>query len=212
MPYSPHNKTEIVNMALAHLGNGDISDFNTQTSESARQARLHFDLTRDSMLRTHPWNFSITRVSLTLDPTSPVSGYENAFLLPVDFLKILSLNDNDAWEPSDLYAIESGKLLSDEDSAIIRYVASIEDTTKWDPLFVECFTYILASKMATKLAEAPGMGEGLRQRGNYIIGEAMKADANENRKADPSRPALSRFVNSRGRGISGRPDLRFRDV
>lgn len=199
-------------MALAHLGNGEISDFDTQASESARQARLHFNLTRDSMLRTHAWNFSIRRTSLALDPTTPASGYDNAFLLPTNFLRIITLNDSDAWETSDLFAIESGLLLTSEDSAIITYVASIEDTTEWDPLFIEAFSYILASKMASKLAEAPGMAQALNQRGNFIVGEAMKIDANENRKADPSRASNSLFVNSRGRGISGRPDLRFRDV
>lgn len=210
MAYSPHTKTEIVNMALALFGEGEVSDFNTDTSESARQCRLHFDLTRDAMLREHPWNFAVKRVSLVQGAT-PVSGYDYSYVLPVDFLRSLAVNDSEAWEVSDKYAVESGLILCDEDTLTLRYVASVTDTSKWDPLFTEAFIYMLASKVTAALADAPNTADSLRARSQYITGEAMKSDANDNNKRMPSNAGRSLLVNRRGLRASARPDLNFRD-
>lgn len=210
MAYSPHNKTQIVNMALALLGEGEIPDFTSDTSESARQCRLHFDLTRDSMLCDHPWNFAIKRVSLVLGAT-PVSGYEYAFALPVDFLRAIEVNDTEAWEVGDKFAIEDGFLLCNEGTATVRYVASMTDTSKWDPLFIDAFIYVLAAKVTAAIADAPGTADALRSRGQYLIGEAKKRDANENNKREPSNAGRSLLVNRRGLRTSSRPDLTFRD-
>lgn len=210
MPYSPHTKTEIANIALAHIGNGEISDFDTSSNDGARQCRAHWDLTRDSMLRQHAWNFAIKRIGL-VQSSNPVSGYDHAYVLPSDFLRALVLNDTEAWEPSDKYAIEGGLLLTDEDTATIRYVARIEDTSKWDPLFIEAFSLMLAAKICTNLADAPNMGANLRQQAQYLTGVAMQRDANENQKKSPSQAARSKFIVARGRGTRNRPDLSFGD-
>lgn len=210
MAYSPHTKTQISNMALALLGEGEITDFSEDTGEPARQCRLHWNLTRDALLRDHPWNFAIKRVALVQGAT-PTSGYDYSFALPTDFIRPLAVNDDEAWEVGDFYAIESGLLLCDESTVTLRYVASITDTAKWDPIFIEAFIYLLAAKVTPSLADAPQMADTLRSRAQYIVGEAMKKDANENRKREPSRAGRSVFVNSRGLRVSSRPDLTFRD-
>lgn len=207
MAYSPHTETKIANIALSYIGAEEISDINTTTSEEARQVRTHFDLARDSLLRQHAWNFAVKRASLVQSSTTPVSGYAKAYLLPSDFLRPLAVNDTDAWEPSDRYSVENGLLLCEEGTAVLRYVARIDDASQWDALFTQAMTLELASRIATTLAQAPQMAAELANKARYAVGEAMKMDANENNKLDPTRASRSRVVRRRGRGFADRPDL-----
>ena len=162
--------TDICNMALNRIGAKRITDFDTDTSVEAVACQLHYEPTRDAILRGFEWNFASGRATLRKDTNTPDFGYDNQFVLPNDFLRIKSLNDSDT-SPGD-YVIEGSLLLTDDDEVELLYIKKITDTTKFEPLFVEVLVLELALKLVNPLAGAGLNSERLR---NGIIVELRQS-------------------------------------
>jgi hypothetical protein len=57
---------EIANMALSLIGSANrITVLDGSGSEENRQCFLHYEPARDALLRSHSWNFAVTRVQIT---------------------------------------------------------------------------------------------------------------------------------------------------
>lgn len=140
----------IVNYALSLLGDDPITDL-ADDNERARLANRVYEQVRDAVLRAHPWNFAVTRKALVVLAESPVFSWSYQYQLPTDpyCLRVLALNsDEEDREPSDVYAVEGHRLLTNEATANIRYVAKITDSEQFDALFSETVAFRLAATMA----------------------------------------------------------------
>ena len=152
------SNTSIINMALGKISSKRITNYEdaTENSPQAIQGRLHFEQTRDALIRSHYWRFASDRSSLTQDATDPEGDeYDNQFILPTDFLRLKSVfgNNYTATENTKYtFAIEGDRLLTNESSVDIRYIKKVTDPTKFDPLFVEVLILSLALKMLPALA------------------------------------------------------------
>lgn len=156
------SSTSICNMALARIGSTRINDIDTDQSVAAQQCRLHYEQTRDSLLRSHWWRFASARVILVEDPTEPSFEWDHQFILPNDFLRLKSIYEDYDTSGSDTrhsFAIEGKRLLANESAIQIRYVKRVEDVSQFDPLFVE----VLVLELAVKLVMALSQDEQLRQ-------------------------------------------------
>ncbi len=60
-------ETSIVNMAHAKLGSKRIDNVETGTDVETIQSRLHYEQTRDALLRSYEWPFATTRIELVAD-------------------------------------------------------------------------------------------------------------------------------------------------
>lgn len=119
----------------------------------------------------------------------PDFGWASSYPLPDDFVAMVGLNEKYPTTPSDLWEIEGGYLLTDEDEADIEYIytpsASALDTFlgRMDGLSLTAFTTLLASKIATRIAKDGGqMALSLKQQ--YLAIDLPRArckNANENR-------------------------------
>ncbi len=58
------SETSICNMSLGRLGALKIDDVESDGSVQAIQCRLHYESTRDALLRSHKWRFARTRIKL----------------------------------------------------------------------------------------------------------------------------------------------------
>lgn len=147
--------TKICNMALGKIGSKRINDILTDTSPQAQQCRLHFEQTRDSLIRSHFWRFASARRSLSQDTVDPDFEYESQFILPTDFLRRKSVF-GDTGPPMGntrfTYAIEGNRLLTNDNSVDLRYIKRVTDPTKFDPLFVEVLVLHLALKFVASLS------------------------------------------------------------
>lgn len=142
------SQVDICNRALQKLGADRIISI-TQDSVSARACNLAYNSVRDTELRAHAWNFAIKRASLAADSIAPVYGYDYAYTLPSDYLRILK---NDAQEDvlTQSWKIEGGKILTNDSAPLlIRYIARITDTTLYDASFIN----VLSCKLAMELCE-----------------------------------------------------------
>ncbi len=150
--------TRICNSALARTGSKRINNFEDETEGSVQaiHCRTHYEITRDSLLRSHYWRFASARAELSQDTTDPDFEWDNQFILPNDFLRMKSIYDDvlikNTRRP---YAIAGQRLLTNESPIQIRYVKRVTDAAQFDPLFVEVLILKLALKLLPGLS---GMG------------------------------------------------------
>lgn len=147
--------TKICNAALGRIGAKRINNFEdtSEDSPNAIQCRTHYEMTRDSLLRSHYWRFAAARATLSQDDTDPDFEWDNQFILPTDFLHLKSIYENRfSDENIHSYALEGKLLLTNDSTVNIRYTKKVKDVTEFDPLFVEVLTLVLADKLIGPLA------------------------------------------------------------
>jgi len=179
------SETRICNAALSKIGSKRINNYedDTESSPEAIQCRTHYEMTRDSLLRSHFWRFASARATLSEDTTEPDFEWDNQFILPTDFLRLKAVyDDNNTPNHKILYsfAIEGQRLLTDESSCEIRYIKKVTDVTKFDPLFVEVLVLQLALKLVGPLAGgAPKLQDVLQRELATIMPSVRALDRQE---------------------------------
>lgn len=163
------SKVDICNAALQNLGCNKITSIDENT-KGAIECKLRFDSARRTLLQMGVWNFAIKRQMLQQDVTAPAFNYAYQYTLPPDFLYIvmtaleetyqgtsakvnsnLYVQDLPAITTIDKYRIESDKLVTNDSSVGIIYVADIEDTQKYSATFTELLTRYLTGMIAYRM-------------------------------------------------------------
>lgn len=159
--------TELCNMSLGRLGAKRINDIGnaSDSKEEAIQCRLHYEQTRDALLRSHWWRFASARATLSADTETPDFEWTYQYPLPTDFLRMKKpyegfLNPQRPLQYT--YELEGTMLLTDETTVEIKYIRKVTDVTKFDPLFIEVLVLTLALKMLPALAGVGGAAMNLR--------------------------------------------------
>jgi len=98
----------ICNEALGMLGAAAIT-VGSKTEQNYIYCATFFDDARDEVLTMHRWNFAKKR-AFAIQTTKPLFGYDNAFALPSDCLKILQIVEDPAAE----FEVENSLILTDE--------------------------------------------------------------------------------------------------
>ena len=142
-------EVSICSNALRRLGDDPITSL-TDDTERARLCNSFYEDSRDAVLRSHPWNFAITRASLAKLSTAPAYGFANQFSLPTNpyCLRVLGMEYEDYIFKIENVATHGRVLLTDEATANILYVARITDTNLFDAMFVDVLTQKLAVDLA----------------------------------------------------------------
>lgn len=196
------SQTDICNRALQRLGAQRIQSINDQ-SPAARACLTCYYPVRDAVLRSHRWGFAIQRFQLAASSTPPVFGPANYFPLPTGWLKVLSPDAKMNWNFRD-WIIESNQIVSDMSAPLsVRIVMSIEDTTKYDPCFVEAFAARMAWEMCEQVTQSNTKKADCKTAFDLAIGEAKKANAIEQ---VPQRPEEDEWVTARltsGSSVTG---------
>jgi hypothetical protein len=150
------SNTEICNQSLGRIGAKRINNLETDGSPQAIQCRLHYEQTRDALIRSHYWRFASTRVMLSQDTIDPEGDeWDNQFILPSDMMRAKSVYDGVQTRNSRFsYALEGDRLLTNEGSIDFRYIKRITDPTKFDSLFIEVLVLTIAKKLVGPLAGA----------------------------------------------------------
>ena len=134
---------EICNLALVSLGADPIMDIKDD-SERARKLEAIYVLALKDLLRAHPWNFASKRASLAQLSEEPPFGFTYYYQLPSDCLRAVEVNE----DPKINFVVEGRKLLCNEGTVTLKYIAYEEDPTKYDANFVALFAARLAAEIA----------------------------------------------------------------
>lgn len=177
------SETSICNLALSRVGHDFISSLGEST-KAGRLCNLHYEPTRDALLRSHPWNFAIRRASLASIATTPTFEYQFAYALPTDFVRMVRTSDDAGFIFED-YRIEgqtgstSKVLVTNADSVSIEYVAKITDTNAFDAAFVDVLAQRLACELCVALTDNANMTANLWRVYQEKLREARNMDAQE---------------------------------
>ena len=151
------SETKICNLSLSDIGSKRINDFSDDTEDSlqAIQCRLHFEPTRDALLRSHWWRFARARAALSQDATDPAFEWDNQFILPRDFLRFRSIyEESGTTSKSRRHTIEGQRLLTNLSAVSLRYIRKVTDVKEFDPLFVQLLVLELDLKLVMPIAGA----------------------------------------------------------
>lgn len=89
----------------------------------------------------------------TVYSTRPSFEWDYQYVLPSDYLRMIyNYSENESDLPNERFTIESKKLLTNDDEALIVYIRQVTDPAEFDPLFVEILVLQLALKLINPIA------------------------------------------------------------
>lgn len=186
---------DICNSALNALGASTIISL-TENSKNARLCNQRYEPVRDAVFRSHPWNCLQKRVELAKDTTAPVFEFSNAYTLPADSLRILK-SENSNLSNNEKFRIEGKKLLTNEDTIKILYVAKITDTTQYDTSLIETLSAKLAAELCYPITQSSTLMDRMFALYESKLKEARFNDATEGTADNDVRIQADDFLNAR---------------
>ena len=170
----------ICNLALDRCKEKNITSMDENT-KAAEKCSAWYDLTRKSLLTNLNATFSIKRAVLAeVADIIPVFGFKKAYILPKDCLQVQCLGDPIA---NNLYQIEGEYLYHgyDFDFTEIKYIADVEDVTKFDAEFIQLFALTLASNICEPLTHDTEQANYLKKLADEKYIEASTKYGRDNR-------------------------------
>jgi len=195
---------DIANYALNIIGASNISSFD-ENSKVGRLVNQRYEGVRDAVFRSHPWNCLIRRAELAQEVETPTFGYAYQYNLPTDpfCLRVLEFSNGLLSYPQDnmtsntggpVYVIEGRKLLTDEGTARIKYIARITDPQQYDALLIDALSARLASEIAYAATGSTTVSQLADALYRDKLREARFVDATE---GAPQKLEASDFIESR---------------
>lgn len=147
---------DICNLALGHLGDrGTVASIDPpEGSAQAAHCARFYPMARDALLEMHPWRFATRRKALALLEVGAWT-WAFAYAEPSDLLRTVAVLppdaiDDSAAQPYDIELADSGvrTILTNQEGAVLRYVARGVDSASFPPLFVDALAWLLASYLA----------------------------------------------------------------
>jgi hypothetical protein len=159
------NEVAVCNQSLGRFGATNFT-YADQTGVEYEKCNLYYTQTRNALQRSFNWPFASVRKALTADTTTPDFEWDYQYKLPLDFLRLKSLEEDEGYEgPTVRYAIEGNYLRTNYATANIRYIKKVIDPDDWDPLFTEYFILTLTKKLMNVLAgtKSPSLVEDINR-------------------------------------------------
>jgi hypothetical protein len=173
---------DICNVALARLGDSaTVSSIDPpEGSMQAEHCAIFYPIARDSLLETHDWNFATSRWRLARITGTPPGRWSFSYSLPPDFIRAISVFSEDNEDAPVEYVIESGAVLTNAESVLIRYVRRENDTTRYSRLVIDALAWLLASYLAgpvMKGSDGAKMSQQCLQFYQVALSLAARSDA-----------------------------------
>lgn len=163
----------VCNRALSKIGDELIILSLDDNTKSARYCKALYADTRDFVLRSYPWRFALKRYVLAPLREKPLFGYEYRFSLPSDCLRVWKMEENER------YQVEGQCLLTDSNICRFIGISRVEDSTVFDPMFVEALSLRLAAELAVPLAASVSLRDSLIKEYQQFVQQAKTASAME---------------------------------
>lgn len=174
------SEVAIVNCALILLGAEPINSL-SDTSKSAKIANRTYDMLRQDVLLSHPWNFAVARKELAVTVDEPEYDYTYEFTLPSDVLRVLDtdLPQGEPWEIG-INPSSGAKVLMTNASAVkIKYIKDLTDTTLFTPTFEQAFSARMAAQWSYALVQSASLQQNMYSLYKDLLSSARSFDAQE---------------------------------
>lgn len=176
----------ICNSALTKVGvggDGRISSL-TEGSRNANICNEQYPKLRDDLLRSHTWNFATTRAKLARRDEAPAFEFNYKYQLPSDWIRVVSVHDNDAGAGHVRYKIEGSTLLCDAEDVYLRYVRQVTDPNDMPPDFREALAALLARDLALPVVQSNTLKQDMKDDFKRAARRARSTDAIEDTPED----------------------------
>ncbi|MBF0164469.1 MAG: hypothetical protein HQM01_08250 [Magnetococcales bacterium] len=195
---------DICNRALSLIGGrATIATF-AEPGVEALQCRLHYEATRQSLLRRHPWGFARAQVALA-ELGNPPAPWRHQYAMPGRCLRLRFVMSAAAPVCPGM-AVPSGGgfgnyqigttagtdphpvtvILTDIPNAMAVYTADIEDPGLWDAGFTTAMVHALAAAICQGITGDKGLSQALTQMAQLTVNTAMASSANESPSIRPT--------------------------
>lgn len=192
------SETDVINLAAQLVGVTPIISPGDGSITANVTDDIYTEL-RDQLLAGHPWNFATKRIKLAESSTTPTFEFDHAYVLPSDWLRTVSVHDNDAGHGTVLYRMEQLSdqlvLLSSSDQIWLRYIARITDPNLMTADFRRVLATSLARDMAVKLVSSNSLQQALSMQAKSILAQAR---SNDGMNSSPELRPRGSWANSRG--------------
>lgn len=160
----PVTPTAVCNMALRRIGAMRIDNFETENSAAAQACRDVFHKNRRMTLALHTWNGAKRTTQLTENTSITPTFMANAFTLPGDYVRMISVHPSDDPNATVPYEFINDAtydlvLVTDADSCYIKYIFDNYDLTTMSPGFHDALSFMLARDLAQALNKSAAMAE-----------------------------------------------------
>jgi len=172
------------------LGEKDITSLDDDLN-TARQMQINYIPARDATLEAHDWTFAIKRFIPAKNAVAPVYGAGQAFDVPSEILRVVSVDRNNTYsqqftprinsEEQIDWQFEAGQIICDEDIIYARGVQRITEEGRFSPLFVHALAAMLASLTAINLVASAEIQANMFGLYDKFIKEAKARDGIQGR-------------------------------
>ena len=173
------SETDVCNVALRLVGAKTVTSL-SDGSDNASVLEDIYTETRDDLLSSHPWNFATKRVQLARISTAPAFEFDYAYALPSDWIRTVSVHDNDAGHGTVLYRAEQvagqNAIVSSSDSVYLRYVSRVSDPNLMSSDFRRALALSLARDISVPLAASNTMYEQFTRESARALARARSSD------------------------------------
>lgn len=173
-------EVSICSNASLLLGGNPINSLSEDT-DRARLASNLFEPVRDYVLRRHPWNCAIRRVILSPDSLTATEEAQKfdwtfQFSLPDDYMRTLSVGLL-GYEVE--YAVESRKLMSNDDPCYLRYIWKNTNPATWDEMLVWGMTMSMKAVMAYPITQSTSLEQLVEAALKDVLKQARAVDGQD---------------------------------
>lgn len=174
------SEVDVINVALRRIGASPIVNLGDGTP-SSNTAEDIYEYDRDTLLASHPWNFATKRIKLAQSSTAPAFEFDHAYPLPSDWLRTISVHDNDAGHGTVLYRMEligsQKAIVTSSDAVYLRYVARVTDPNAMTPDFLDALSFVVARDFSIPIASSNTLFEQMSKAADRATARARSTDA-----------------------------------
>jgi len=196
------SELSIINIALIGIGEATLtSETLNEGGRAATLARTTFDLHRDALLEEFPWKFARRRYQLAISATSLAWGPGNAYPLPPDTLRPLSIQQDREydWDVEIIDATGAPHLITTLTSPInVMLLMRVTNPSKWSPLYQQCLVGKLQTEWAFPLGKSRTVAEDAQKRYDSKLRLARQT---QSQQGTGRQIHADLWDDSRGRGV-----------
>lgn len=171
-------EVSICSNALILIGEEEITSLSEETRE-AQLCNALYGTTRDTLLQSHPWRFSLGQASLARLSATPEYDYKYAYQLPADMLRLIDVEANAIkWD------IFENRIYTDATEVKVIYQFR-PGPEKFPAYFVNALQLQMATALAVSLSEDESKSDLFERRANRATRMARNIDSQQRKAAVP---------------------------
>lgn len=155
------SEVSLCNRALDLVGGSTINAL-TEESTAAKLCNRHFADARDELQIMHKWDFCTDIVTLNRLVSVPAAKWAYSYQLDASHIKVWGFANDDSGQIK--YQVTADNvLMTDEATAIVEVTKRVTNPSKFEVAYNNCFIYLLASRIAYKIADSRTLQNDMTQ-------------------------------------------------